>query len=242
LEFINESNIPNVKLPAASFGSVPSWAKVKTVVQCEELYLNGDDEDDFDRPSLADLKIPEKIFKGQFSHCNFDLLELNDRFWVIYKPDFSITTWFNDKPEDLSQSAIVLVHPIETIETSENYDTIYSYIKFSVDLVIPFSEIAKYFEPTDCQIPLPGFAGLTEQTKYNYWEQYIRIIDKDIIFIEAYGAQGYVYEWFICQKLDEYESPVVILYHHICGSQSFTVFGNCVLTREQWENIDLCCR
>jgi hypothetical protein len=206
------------------------------------LYLNGDDEDDFEQPSLSDFQVPGEIFKGQFSYCNFDLLELNERFWVIYKPGFSITTWFNDKPEDLSRSAIVLVNPISTIENSENYDTIYSYIKFSVDLVVPFPEIANYFKPTACQNPLPGFDGWTEQTKYSYWGKYSRIIDKDIMLVEAYAQPGYTYEWFICQKRDEYEDPVVILYCHTFGSQSFTVFGNCVLTREQWENIDLCCR
>ncbi len=242
MELIEESNIPNIKTPPSSFGSISSWARAKTVVQCEELYLNGNNEEDFDKPSLEELKIVGKIFKGQFSYCNLDLLELSDRFWVIWKPDFSITTWFDNKPEDLSRSAIVLVNPIEEIEASASHHTTYSYIIFSVDLVIPFPEIAKYFEQTNSQNPLPGFNGWTEQTKYNYWDKYIRIIDKDIMSFEAYGGQGYVCEWFVCQKRDEHEDPVVILYSHSLGSQLFTVFGNCLLTGSQWENIDLCCR
>jgi hypothetical protein len=227
LEFIEESSIPNVHTPPSSFGSTPSWAIVKTFAQCEELYLNGNDEDDFNRPSLADLKVPGRILKGMFSCRNLGDWELSDRFWFVYKPDLSITTWFENKPEDLYQSAIVLVNPIGTI------DNIQRYIKFYIELVIPFSEIADYFAPTDCQIPLPGFKGLTEQTKYSYWEEYIRIVDGELMFFEVYG-QGDVCEWFICQKRDEYEAPVVILYSHTFGSLSFTVFGNCVLTREQW--------
>jgi hypothetical protein len=62
------------------------------------------------------------------------------------------------------------------------------------------------------------------------------------MFVEAYAQPGYTYEWFICQQRDEHEAPVVILYSHIFGSQLFTVFGNCLLTRAQWENVDLCCR
>jgi hypothetical protein len=235
LELIEESSIPNVYTPPSSFGSTPSWARVKTFMQGEELYLNGNDEDDFNQPSLADLQ-PGKILKGMFSCKNLGDWEISDRFWFIYKPDLSITTWFDNKPEDLSQSAIVLVNPIERI------DNRYGYIKFYIDLVIPFSEIANYFEPTDCIIPLPGFNGLTEQTKYSYWDKYIRIIDRELMLFEVYGGQGYVYEWFICQKINEYEAPVVILYSHTFGSLSFTIFGNCLLTREQWENIDLCCR
>lgn len=236
LEFIEESSILNVRTPPSSFGSTPSWAIIKTFIQCEELYLNGNDENDFNQPSLADIKVSGKILKGMFSCENLGDWEISDRFWFVYKPDLSITTWFDNKPEDLSQSAIVLVNPIERI------DNIYGYLKFYIDLVIPFSEIANYFEPTDCLIPLPGFHGLTEQSKYSYWDEYIRTTDRELMLFEVYGGQGYVCEWFVCHKISEYETPVVILYSHTFGSLSFTIFGNCLLTREQWENIDLCCR
>ncbi|PSB55230.1 hypothetical protein [Chamaesiphon polymorphus] len=235
LELIEESSIHNVYTPPISFGSIPSWAIVKTFAQCEELYLNGNDEDDFTQPSLANIE-SGKILKGMFSCNNLGDWELSERFWFVYKPDLSTTTWFDNKPEELSQSAIVLANPIETI------DSIQCYIKFHIDLVIPFSKIANYFEPTDCQIPLPGFNGLTEQTKYSYWQKYIRITDGKLMFFEAYDGSGYACEWFVCQKRDEYKAPVVILYSHSFGSFSFTVFGNCVLTCEQWENIDNCCQ
>jgi hypothetical protein len=87
--------------------------------------------------------------------------------------------------------------------------------------------------------PKRGQSGFERLQEFSFdFDGRVNLI-KDIMLVEAYAQPGYTYEWFIFQKRDEYEDPVVILYCHTFGSQSFTVFGNCVLTREQWENIDL---
>ncbi|PSB45756.1 hypothetical protein [Chamaesiphon polymorphus] len=91
----------------------PSWAKIATFVSCGDWWFSNydDDDDTLQQPSLEDLKEPSKIYRGSFSYLKSE--HLTGKFWVVYKPDFSISTWFHNKPEELSQSAMVLVSPVE---------------------------------------------------------------------------------------------------------------------------------
>jgi hypothetical protein len=216
----------------------PAWAKVGTFVECESWDFDVDLDDAIRQPSLEEVKVDGTIYRGNFSYPDSE--QLSEKFWVVYKPDFYINTW-DDKPGELSQSAMVLVNVIEIIETSEASRNKNSYIRLSVDRVIPFQEIATYFEPSYDKNPVHGFHGWTEKNKYAYWDGYFREIDNDLILIEA-GGQGDVSAWFVCQKRAECEAPVVILYSHYLISKLFTFFGNCPLTKKQWEEIDLYCR
>jgi hypothetical protein len=221
----------------------PSWAKIGTFVSCGDWWFsNCNDDDNLQQPSLEDLKEPSKIYRGSFSYLKSE--HLIGKFWVVYKPDFSISTWFNDKPEELSQSAMVLVSPIEKIfeDAEDDLSSIKaSYFNFYVDRVIPFNEIANYFEPSYSQVPLSAFQGVIENKKDPYWQKYYQIVDRDLVLIEAH-AQGDVSAWFVCQKRDNCDAPVVILYSSNFITELFTFFGNCPLTCKQWETIERYCQ
>lgn len=214
----------------------PSWAKIGTFIECES--WNSDIEDDLEQPSLEDLKVQGRVYEGTFSYPTSE--KLGKKFWVVYKPDFSIFTWFNNKPEDLSLSGIVLVSLAEIIETTETFSTKYSYIRFSVDRSIKFAEISNHIKPSSSNHPLAFFQGLIDKGSDPFWI-YDRINHENLIMISV-SCQADVGAWCICQQQNEDEPPIVIIYHENWISSLSTFFGHCQLTHEIWEKIDSFCR
>jgi hypothetical protein len=222
-------------------GARPSWAKAGTFIQCWSWYFNTDNEDDDlkDVLLLADVK-PEQIYTGSFSYPNSE--QLSQQFWVVYKPDFSVFTWLDDKPGELSQSAMVLVSPLEkTYPDAEGIGSITIYLRFSVVKVVPFRSIADYFEPVYTENPLIHFHEIVHGHINTYWQYFYKIIDRDLILIEA-GLQCDVGAWFICQQRSEYDDPLVLFYTYNLMGDSYQFFGNCPLSQEQWKNIESYCK
>jgi hypothetical protein len=130
--------------------------------------MNSDTEDDLEQPSLAEITVKGKIYEGSFSCPTSE--QLGETFWVIYKPDFSIFTWFNDKSEELHRSGIVLVKVIEILETFINCSFKENFIRFSVDRVIQFPEIARYFETSHSENPFSFFKRLIDAGEDLFWQ------------------------------------------------------------------------
>jgi hypothetical protein len=214
----------------------PLWARIGTFVECES--WNSDTEDDLEQPSLAEITVKCKIYEGSFS-CPA-LEQLGESFWVIYKPDFSIFTWFNDKPKELPRSGIVLVKVVEIVKTFISCSFRQNFIRFSVDRVIPFPEIARYFEKSHSENTFPFFKWLIDAGEDSFW-QYDRVSRGDLIMISV-SCQADVGAWLVCQQRDEDEDPIIIVYHENWISGLFTFAGHCQLTYKQWEEIDLHCR
>ncbi|PSB58605.1 hypothetical protein [Chamaesiphon polymorphus] len=214
----------------------PLWARIGTFVECES--WDSDTEDDLEQPSLAEITVKGKIYRGSFSCPTSE--QLGETFWVIYKPDFSIFTWFNDKPEELPRSGIALVKVIEVLETFINCSFKENFVRFSVDRVIPFPDIARYFEVSSSGNPFPFFKRLIDADEDSFW-QYDRIRMGDLIMISV-SCQADVGAWLVCQQRDRGEAPTIIVYHENWISDLFTFAGHCQLTYKQWQEIDLHCR
>jgi hypothetical protein len=242
LKYIKEIDLAISDRIHKSFNEArPSWAKAGTFIECEAWYFDTDNEEDDlqDVLLLADVK-PEQKYIGSFSYPNSE--QLSQQFWVVYKPDFSVFTWLDDKPGELSQSAMVLVNPLEkTYPDAENIGGITSYLRFEVVKVLPFRSMANYLEPIYSENPLIHFHEIVCGNINTYWEYFSKVIDRDLILIEAW-IQGDVGAWFVCYYPSEYDAPTLLFYTYRPILESYQFFGNCPLSQEQWKNLELYCK
>jgi hypothetical protein len=231
---------------------LPSWSQLSTFIECEYFWLDDDDEEK--QLPITALEISELSYNFSLT-CpqeKFESIALNKRLWFVYKPDFSIYTWFRERPEEISQSGLV---QIEITEKDEDYHKQCSSIQISVKAkivdILTFGSIADRFIPKYSGEPYPllknlmnselanscdvfkNHSGYSIKPRTNLPSGYEKITNKDLTFINFCAIPSDYIGWIIIQKRQEYERPVLVAYTEITGDQS-TFVGHRPLTTDEW--------
>jgi hypothetical protein len=169
-----------------------------------------------------------------------------------YKPDFSISTWFSEKPDEVSQSGLI---QIEITEKSEDYYTQSSFIQISIEAkiidILPFISIVDRFTPICSGEPYSFLKNVMDSYHTNNMNMmtrlsqhqinphinlisgYDRIISGDLTFINFIYPPSDFGGWIIVQQRQEYEYPVLVAYTEMTIN-SLTFVGHRPLTAEEW--------
>jgi hypothetical protein len=231
-----------------------SWAQLETFVECQYFWLNEEDDSEFPQISITELEISEQNYNLSIT-CSSDKItsiDLGAKLWLVYKPDFSISTWFSEKPDEVSQSGLI---QIEITEKSDDYhrmsDSIQISIKAKIIDFLSFKSIADRFTPMCSGEPYSFLKNLMDSYYTNNIDMmatlsqhqinphinlisgYNRIISGDLTFINFIYLPSDFGGWIIVQQRQEYEYPVLVAYTEMT-SNSLTFVGHRPLTADEW--------
>jgi hypothetical protein len=231
-----------------------SWAQIDTFVECQYFWLHEEDDSEFPQIGITELEISEQNYNLSIT-CSSDKITsiaLGVKIWLIYKPDFSISTWFSEKPDEISQSGLI---QIEITEKSDDYhrmsDSIQISIKAKIIDILPFKSVADRFTPIHLGEPYSFLRNLmnsyctnnmdmmTRRSQHqinphiNLIAGYDRIVSGDLIFINFIYLPSDFGGWIIVQQRQEYEYPVLVAYTEMT-SNSLTFVGHRPLTADEW--------
>ena len=234
--------------------SIQNWAQLNTFVTCEYFWLNDEDDSEFPPTSITKLEMSETNYNLSLS-CDPSKVEqivLGVKLWLVYKPDLSISTWFPEKPDEISQSGLI---QIEITEKSDDYHIQPSFTQISIKAkivdILLFSSITDRFPPTCLGEPYSFLKNLMDSyltnstnmvaqiPKYeinpyiNLPSGYDRIVSGDLIFINFIYLPSDFGGWIIVQKREEYEYPVLVAYTEMT-TNSLTFIGHRPLIDEEW--------
>lgn len=239
---------------------IPNWSKLNSFIECDSFYL--EDDEDLDRlRSITELEISDLNYDFSFLCPRGLVSEFQNlvpkivicaRLWVVYKPDFSISTWFSEKPDEISQSGLI---QIEITEMSEEQNIqpsfIQVYVKAKILDILPFNVIADRFAPECSGEPYPFMknsmtsylannidmmkrsSGYEINPHIDLLSGYDRINSGDLTLIEFIYLPTDYGGWIIVQQRPEYEYPVLVVYTEMSGN-SWTFVGHRPLSADEW--------
>ena len=97
--------------------SIENWVQLNTFVECEYFWLNDEDDSEFLPISITKLEMSETNYNFSLS-CDPSKIEsigLGVKLWLVYKPDFSISTWFSEKPDEISESGLIQIEDRKSV-------------------------------------------------------------------------------------------------------------------------------
>ncbi|WP_309739518.1 MULTISPECIES: hypothetical protein [unclassified Chamaesiphon] len=231
-----------------------SWAQLETFVECQYFWLNEEDDSESPQTSIAELEIFEQNYNFSLT-CDPDRIgsiDIGAKLWLIYKPDFSISTWFSEKPDEIFQSGLI---QIEITEKSDDYHRMPCSIQISVQAkiidILPFESVADRFTPTYTGEPYSFLENSMDSYHTNNMNMitrlpqhqinphinlisgYDRIVSGNIIFINFIYLPSDFGGWIIVQQRQEYEYPVLVAYTEMT-TNSLTFIGHRPLTADEW--------
>jgi hypothetical protein len=233
---------------------IQNWAQLNTFIECHYFWLNEEDDSEFPQVNITELESLDRNYNLSFTCDPDDIesIEIGVKLWLIYKPDFSISTWFSEKPDEISQSGLI---QIEITEKSDDYHTMPCSIQISIKAkiidILPFRSIADRFTPIYSGDPYSFLKNsmdsyctnnmntMAESSKYeinphvNLISGYERIVSGDLIFINFIYLPSDFGGWIIVQKREEYEYPVLVAYTEMTIN-SLTFVGHRPLTADEW--------
>jgi hypothetical protein len=238
---------------------IPNWSQLNSFIECESFYS---EDENVDRLlSINELEISDLNHDFSFL-CPHNLVPeflnlvpkivISARFWIVYKPDFSISTWFPEKPDEISQSGLIQIE-ITEISEEQNIQSsfIQVYVKAKILDILPFNVIADRFTPECFGEPYSFMKNLmtsylvnnVDMTKrssgyeinshVNLISGYDQISSGDLTLIEFIYLPSDYGGWIIVQERPEYEYPVLVVYTEM-SSNSWTFVGHRPLTAEEW--------